>query len=294
MACTCPPLVAARTPNGAPPARMAWPSQQQCSCGAASRGGPHAAVTVIACCLSSVDEATTRFPLTAVCLNIPSCHRPPTAVELLRSFAYARGWVAASGLPDETRAGRRILKDYVDGKILYCKAPPGAGPDVLALAAAAGRRQRAPGAAAAAGAPAPPAQQQQQQVEDGEHGDGAGQQGAAAADAAQAEGAAASGSTAGTGEGPDPQGGSGVVDLDEDDLLLMDDLDIGGRKAKVQRPAYKVRGAAGRAGCYAAEERVGLEGVWGLERERICELDVELGLAALLGWANVLLSLGLR
>ncbi|EFN52099.1 hypothetical protein CHLNCDRAFT_7626, partial [Chlorella variabilis] len=51
---------------------------------------------------------------------------PPTAIELLRAFAYARGWVAASGLPDETRAGRRILKDYVDGKILYFKAPPGA------------------------------------------------------------------------------------------------------------------------------------------------------------------------
>ncbi|KAI7841023.1 hypothetical protein COHA_005251 [Chlorella ohadii] len=167
--------------------------------------------------------------------------RPPTAVELLRSFAYARGWVAASGLPDETRAGRRILKDYVDGKILYCKAPPGASPEVLALAAAAGRRQRASGAAAAAGAAAPPAhQQQQQQDEDGEHHEGPAQQGAPAADAGQAVEAAASSSAAGSGEGAAPQGDPGVVlDLDEGDLLLMDDLDIGGRKSKAQRPAYK-------------------------------------------------------
>ena len=43
--------------------------------------------------------------------------------------------MASSGLPDETRAGRRLLKDYVDGKILYYKAPPGAPPDVQALAA---------------------------------------------------------------------------------------------------------------------------------------------------------------
>ena len=177
----------------------------------------------------------------------PSYHRPPTAVELLRSFAYARGWVAASGLPDETRAGRRILKDYVDGKILYCKAPPGASPEVLALAAAAGRRQRASGAAAAAGAAAPPAhQQQQQQDEDGEHHEGPAQQGAPAADAGQAVEAAASSSAAGSGEGAAPQGDPGVVlDLDEGDLLLMDDLDIGGRKSKAQRPAYKVRGCGG-------------------------------------------------
>jgi hypothetical protein len=41
--------------------------------------------------------------------------RPPTAAELLRAFAIIRGWVAGSGLPDETKAGRQILKDYVGG-----------------------------------------------------------------------------------------------------------------------------------------------------------------------------------
>lgn len=192
-------------------------------------------------------------------------------MELLRSFAYARGWVAASGLPDETRAGRRILKDYVDGKILYCKAPPGASPQVLALAAAAGQRHRPSGAAAAVGAAAPPPQRQQQ-LEDGFGQDGVAQQAAVAEAApAHADSAGAVEATSGGSEGAAPQGGPVVLDLDEGDLLLMDDLDIGGRKAKAQRPAYKVSGrvAAGqdratrslgvRAGSF------GLAGVAGVE-----------------------------
>ena len=47
------------------------------------------------------------------------------AAELLRSYALARGWVAAGGLPDETRSGRQILKDFVNGKLLHCERPPG-------------------------------------------------------------------------------------------------------------------------------------------------------------------------
>lgn len=46
------------------------------------------------------------------------------AAELLRSHALSRGWVAASGLPDETRSGRQILKDFVNGKLLHCERPP--------------------------------------------------------------------------------------------------------------------------------------------------------------------------
>lgn len=50
--------------------------------------------------------------------------RPPTAAELLRSYCSARGHVASSGLPDETRAARQILKDYIDGKIPHFELPP--------------------------------------------------------------------------------------------------------------------------------------------------------------------------
>eukprot|EP00897_Mesotaenium_endlicherianum_P010478 jgi/Mesen1/9459/ME000627S08849 len=54
--------------------------------------------------------------------------RPPTAAELLRAYARSRGYVAGSGLPDETRASRQILKDYLNGRLLYFHLPP-ADPD---------------------------------------------------------------------------------------------------------------------------------------------------------------------
>jgi len=46
-------------------------------------------------------------------------------MRLLVSLARARGWAASGGLPDEVRAGRQILKDYTNGKLLYCKLPTG-------------------------------------------------------------------------------------------------------------------------------------------------------------------------
>lgn len=52
--------------------------------------------------------------------------RRPTAAELLCTFADARGFKrAGQGNPDEARAARVILKDYVNGKLLFCHAPPG-------------------------------------------------------------------------------------------------------------------------------------------------------------------------
>ncbi|XP_043689157.1 GTPase LSG1-1-like [Telopea speciosissima] len=49
--------------------------------------------------------------------------RPPLASELLRAFCASRGYVASSGLPDETRAARLILKDYIDGKLPHFEMP---------------------------------------------------------------------------------------------------------------------------------------------------------------------------
>ncbi|KAJ4826807.1 GTPase LSG1-2 [Turnera subulata] len=51
--------------------------------------------------------------------------RPPLASELLRAFCASRGYVASSGLPDETRAARLMLKDYIDGKLRHYELPPG-------------------------------------------------------------------------------------------------------------------------------------------------------------------------
>lgn len=51
--------------------------------------------------------------------------RQPTAEELLKAFAVARGFTKSSqGNPDEHRAARHILKDYVNGKLLFAFPPP--------------------------------------------------------------------------------------------------------------------------------------------------------------------------
>lgn len=33
--------------------------------------------------------------------------------------------MTARGQPDQSRSARLVLKDYVNGKLLYCHAPPG-------------------------------------------------------------------------------------------------------------------------------------------------------------------------
>ncbi|KAG8750346.1 hypothetical protein FRC12_012925, partial [Ceratobasidium sp. 428] len=55
-----------------------------------------------------------------------------TAEDLLTSYAIARGFArAGQGLPDEARAARYILKDYVAGKLLFSHPPPGIDDDVF-------------------------------------------------------------------------------------------------------------------------------------------------------------------
>ena len=50
----------------------------------------------------------------------------PTAEELLVAYATARGFTkTGQGQPDESRAARYVLKDYVSGKLLFCHPPPG-------------------------------------------------------------------------------------------------------------------------------------------------------------------------
>ncbi|KAF3690834.1 Large subunit GTPase 1 -like protein [Channa argus] len=50
--------------------------------------------------------------------------RPPTSEELLMAYGYMRGFMTAHGQPDQPRSARYILKDYVNGKLLYCHPPP--------------------------------------------------------------------------------------------------------------------------------------------------------------------------
>jgi len=52
-------------------------------------------------------------------------NRPPTSEELLSAYGYIRGFMTRHGVPDQARAGKIILQDFVDGKLLYCNPPPG-------------------------------------------------------------------------------------------------------------------------------------------------------------------------
>ncbi|KAM6223137.1 large subunit GTPase 1 homolog [Rhynchocyon petersi] len=55
-------------------------------------------------------------------------HRAPTSEELLTAYGCMRGFMTAHGQPDHPRSARYILKDYVNGKLLYCHPPPGTDP----------------------------------------------------------------------------------------------------------------------------------------------------------------------
>uniref|UniRef100_A0A3B3XI23 CP-type G domain-containing protein n=1 Tax=Poecilia mexicana TaxID=48701 RepID=A0A3B3XI23_9TELE len=49
--------------------------------------------------------------------------RPPTSEELLTAYGYMRGFMTSHGQPDQPRSARYILKDYVNGKLLFCHPP---------------------------------------------------------------------------------------------------------------------------------------------------------------------------
>ncbi|CDU23382.1 probable LSG1-Large-Subunit GTPase involved in 60S ribosomal subunit biogenesis [Sporisorium scitamineum] len=72
----------------------------------------------------------------------------PTGLEMLTAYAVARGYTRqGQGNPDESRAVRYVLKDYVNAKLLYSHPPPGIDADTYnaaqrerARAALAGRK----------------------------------------------------------------------------------------------------------------------------------------------------------
>lgn len=51
-------------------------------------------------------------------------NRSPHSEELLLAYGYNRGFMTANGQPDQSRSARRVLKDFVNGKLLFCIAPP--------------------------------------------------------------------------------------------------------------------------------------------------------------------------
>ena len=71
-----------------------------------------------------VFEATYKLKLPLPALHEDQSRRA-TAGELLRAYSAARGLTVQHGRPDEQRAGRAILKDFINGKLLFCVAPEG-------------------------------------------------------------------------------------------------------------------------------------------------------------------------
>ena len=79
-------------------------------------------------------------------LPSPALHedqgRNATAGEMLRAYSAARGLTVQHGRPDEQRAGRAILKDFISGKLLFCVGPEGyEGPMGVAGDAIPGKRE---------------------------------------------------------------------------------------------------------------------------------------------------------
>lgn len=190
-------------------------------------------------------------------------YTPPTAAQLLRALALMRGWTAGSGLPDESRAGRQLLKDYTSGKLLHCTLPPGASPEAYvpllhdpvtmqllpAAAAWAGAAQAAAtaspaGAAAAAQAASARAQQPAASQLQGSGG---------AEESLEGEGLSEEGGEEAGVAGPSQL----PTDLDDADLdLLMGDLGISGgsgaagageKQAKAKRADHKFHKKAARS-----------------------------------------------
>lgn len=50
--------------------------------------------------------------------------RKSESMQILSAYGLMRGFMKPGGVPDQARAARVMLKDYVLGKLLYCQAPP--------------------------------------------------------------------------------------------------------------------------------------------------------------------------
>lgn len=55
-------------------------------------------------------------------------NRPPTADEFLSAYSTMRGFMTSHGMPDCSRGSRYVIKDFLNGKLLYCEPPPGITP----------------------------------------------------------------------------------------------------------------------------------------------------------------------
>lgn len=231
---------------------------------AAGTAAPSGAAASITSPAAAVPGANTSSSATSSSSRVPAgqtgaeAPQLPLGARLLRSLARARGWAASGGLPDEVRAGRQILKDYTNGKLLFCKLPPGQqrtgfAPAVAPLAGTVNAmhlqqqeqpvKQQAVASNSSNSSSSSVGQQEQQselraqepaqQSESSSLSSEAGLAGAVAADTEPA-----------VDGGPDLADASTLL-LSEADLELMEGLGVGS-KAKARRPDHKFQKKAAR------------------------------------------------
>lgn len=75
-----------------------------------------------------VDLSPKAIPVNEFLETTPSARgqpiKTPYPIYFLQAFAKARGFKTSNGRLDEFKAAKIVLKDYLDGKILFCRAPP--------------------------------------------------------------------------------------------------------------------------------------------------------------------------
>lgn len=57
-------------------------------------------------------------------IRLRECEDKLESEELLNALGYLRGFMTPRGLPDHPKTARLLLKDFVNGKLLFCKSPP--------------------------------------------------------------------------------------------------------------------------------------------------------------------------
>jgi len=70
------------------------------------------------------DRLTRSHWLQAYSVTFPSWKARLSSSDLLSAHAKMRGYVKDVGRPDESKSARIVLKDFVNGKLLYCNPPP--------------------------------------------------------------------------------------------------------------------------------------------------------------------------
>jgi large subunit GTPase 1 len=75
--------------------------------------------------LSCVHLLAQRFPQAYLERRYNIAMEGPTGEHLLQGYGRMRGLTTGRGLPNEAFAARFILKDYVEGRLVWCSLPPG-------------------------------------------------------------------------------------------------------------------------------------------------------------------------